>query len=165
MLQSIHDLFPSRVIIAEHPARFVPRTPCWLWLGALNYNGYGVPVVHERRRWIPHRLAFFLAHGVEPGRQFVCHTCDVPRCVNPDHLFLGDAKLNAMDKIKWETQLSLDDLNAIKDSKLPARLLADQYRLSMKQVDAIRPMRFYGAKFRGHRISEPYRRSKDYRRQ
>lgn len=66
---------------------------CWPWLGGRTAKGYGR---HCGER--AHRIAFALATGQEPGRSFVCHTCDNPPCCNPGHLWLGDAMLNNLDR-------------------------------------------------------------------
>lgn len=46
-----------------------------------------------------HRFSWFLSHGKEPGRLLVCHSCDVPSCVNPGHLWAGTQKENMQDCI------------------------------------------------------------------
>lgn len=80
---------------------FVQKTDeCWLWTGTLNDKGYGKIVssgngVEIRRA---HQLSW-LIHGGEiaPG-MFVCHKCDNPRCVRPDHLFIGTTQDNTRDR-------------------------------------------------------------------
>ena len=69
---------------------------CWIWTGATR-DGYGV----IRRRLAPdsgaHRVAWELTIGpIGPGLN-VCHHCDVPLCVRPDHLFLGTQSDNLQD--------------------------------------------------------------------
>jgi HNH endonuclease len=74
---------------------------CWAWTGKVDRWGYGrafVHVSHTRRDWLAHRLSWMLAHG-DPGTAWVLHKCDNPNCVNPNHLFLGDAQANVDDMI------------------------------------------------------------------
>jgi HNH endonuclease len=81
------------MVSLEKFTRFVYKTPsCWFWIGRLNFYGYGV-LAHEGA----HRWAWRFFKGAIPLGQHVLHTCDTPQCVNPDHLFLGDAKTNALD--------------------------------------------------------------------
>jgi hypothetical protein len=73
---------------------------CWIWTLTSGQtqlgNSYGTfPVDGVTRR--AHRVAWTLAKGAIPAGMFVLHRCDEPRCVNPDHLFLGDQGANRTD--------------------------------------------------------------------
>lgn len=75
----------------------VDANGCWLWQQSVNNWGYGrtgTPVLGERG---VHRISYRAFIGSIPDELRVLHKCDVPRCCNPDHLFLGTNRDNAID--------------------------------------------------------------------
>lgn len=91
-------------IIERFNAKWIPEpnTGCWLWIGSLNSKGYAViQKPRMRGKYIQaHRLSYQIHVGEIPEGAHICHKCDTPACVNPNHLFVGNDFLNQSDKCK-----------------------------------------------------------------
>lgn len=74
---------------------------CWLWTAGVNRQGYGLfnRATKPSKCVLAHRYSYELAHGPLAQSACVLHRCDNPRCVRPDHLFLGTRTDNADDKV------------------------------------------------------------------
>lgn len=79
---------------------------CWLWMGSLNPQGYGV-FSYKGKSMGAYRVSWILTHGeITPDeygwtfRKVVCHKCKNKSCVNPEHLYLGTHGTNAMDLVR-----------------------------------------------------------------
>jgi len=72
---------------------------CWNFKAATNEWGYG-QMQGFGKRMMAHRFAYTVWRGPIPKGWLVCHHCDNPPCVNPEHLFVGDNLANVRDMIK-----------------------------------------------------------------
>lgn len=85
-------------LVSRFEAKFTrePSSGCWLWTAATHTHGYG-------KMWDgetvtdAHRLSWTIYKGEIPKGMHVLHKCDVPCCVNPDHLFIGTHQDNMYD--------------------------------------------------------------------
>ena len=83
----------------------IQSSGCWLWTRATWGNNHYGCVKFQGRALSAHRLAYELAKGPIPAALKVLHICDIPRCVNPDHLFIGTQRENMLDcKAKGRTR-------------------------------------------------------------
>lgn len=124
---------------------------CWIWEGFIHDNGYGRASIGGRgMKQSAHRL-FYEAHkGPIPEGMCVCHKCDTPLCVNPDHLFLGTTLDNNRDRAKkgryfgeWNGRSKLTDADviAIRESTLSLSEIAAKYGIAYQTASEIRVRR------------------------
>ena len=117
--------FPE-TITAKFWLRVTKTEDCWLWTGGSSKRKlYGRFYLdggrHNRRMMGAHRFSWLLHRGDIPQGLMVLHRCDNPKCVNPDHLFLGNAKDNSQDMANKGRQwlqraprnVQLDSVNAM----------------------------------------------------
>jgi hypothetical protein len=150
-----------------HPELFCPQdvarfwalvcksAGCWEWQASTLPTGYGnvrVGSLRDGTRRIvrAHRMSWMLAHGPIPEGMCVCHHCDNPKCVRPDHLFLGtlgdntrdmfakgrgrdsSGERSAMAKLQWA------DIREIRASDATARELAVRFEVTQQTIRMIR---------------------------
>ena len=126
---------------------------CIEFYGCKTEQGYGV-IKYGGDTYRAHRLCFILYNKISglEVEQFVCHSCDNPSCINPDHLWLGDAKSNNQDCVKKGRhtnkskthckrghELSGDNLINLKDNGRACRTCSNASKRAYKnKVTAIR---------------------------
>lgn len=96
---------------------------CLLWTGSRRKTGYGqISIKGKTQR--THRVVFELAFGKIPPSMCVCHRCDNPPCINPNHLFLDTHAGNMLD--------------CKKKGRRPSGNMAPTAKLNSAQVQQIR---------------------------
>lgn len=129
------------------PCRF---TDCWLWSAPASTGRYGL---FELRgdKFLPHRVMWSLVWGVIPTGMNVLHRCDTPRCVNPNHLFLGTHADNMRDMAEKGrggrrdriacisgATLSPEDISAIRLDPRFQKVIAANYGVNQSTISDIK---------------------------
>lgn len=100
---------------------------CWMWTGAKSFSGYG-HLTSNNRRVLAHRVSYEINVSPIPDGMVICHSCDVPSCVNPAHLFVGTVADNNRDMWSKGRGRGLDPHNG--------KLTDDQRREAVARVTA-----------------------------
>lgn len=131
----------------------VDENGCWIWTAGKDQDGYGLfrGLVGDALYHRAHRFSVAYHRGEHPApEQNVCHSCDVPACVNPAHLFIGSVAGNQQDKWRkgrgnvkkgtghWSTSLTEDDVRAIRASNDKQSEIAERHGITQTTVSDIR---------------------------
>ena len=130
-------------------------TECWKWQSHCNDQGYAMLSIGGRKGLYARasRISWYLKFGSFDENLYVCHKCDNPSCVNPNHLFLGSAKDNTQDMIRKNRdseppqfygeevtnhKLMTEEVYDIYNSSLPIKELAEIYNVSKNTIYRIK---------------------------
>lgn len=126
----------------------VTETGCWIWLGCTTSTGYG------QLLWKPwttpqraHRIFYELLKGPIPDGYQICHKCDIPLCVNPDHLYAGTQSSNMKDRSNRgrnpkgmksaRRKLTIDEVHKIRSSRESQWYLAKIYGVNQSTISRV----------------------------
>jgi hypothetical protein len=122
----------------------VTESGCWIWKGSSYRAGYG-QFRYSNIIIGAHRFSFMTFKGEIPENHFVCHKCDTPSCVNPDHLFCGTVHENFKDmRIKKRNAIGAKNGR----SKLTEYDIVNIRKLKVRRGDTARICRIYGICYR-----------------
>jgi hypothetical protein len=83
------------------------HTGCWEWTGWIHPKGYAIlPIGGKSKKIRASRYSYELHVGPIPEGMMALHRCDNRKCVNPEHIFLGDDTANARLRCKGAARLS-----------------------------------------------------------
>lgn len=83
------------------------KSGCWVWSGPVSKDGYGIfRESSDIKSMAAHRASYRIFRGKIKEGMFICHKCDNPPCVNPDHLYVGTPQDNSNDMVKRNRSLA-----------------------------------------------------------
>lgn len=145
-------------LYCSHACRFESKyekrgpTECWPYQACRHAFGHG-QFWNGTRVVYAHRFAWELINGPVPKGIYVCHRCDNPSCVNPEHLFLGTCADNLSDMRRKGrgskpprrageqhsmAVLTEDRVRTIRQSSLSSRQLADMFGVEYQTIWRVR---------------------------
>lgn len=132
------------------PTHVTVSGPCWEWIGGLKRGGGYGDIRIGRKMVRAHRLSWELHIGAIPTGHDVLHKCDNTKCVNPDHLFIGNDTDNVRDRVSKGrnahilgddnpfAKLTTQNVFEIRSSTDKTSELAKRYNVTYEQVWKIR---------------------------
>jgi len=109
------ELYKSYMINLIKNSVIINENGCWIWTKSMNqeYAEYGGKPAH--------RLSYQIFKGDIPEGMLICHECDTPSCVNPDHLYCGTQQTN-MDDMRNRGRSLVGDKNPAKRLEVRNRI-------------------------------------------
>jgi hypothetical protein len=142
----------KRAAIADRPdmrtrfeSKFIVTPGCWPWQNSRDTSGYGLFLLN-RKQCKAHRVSYEMYVGPIPDGLHVLHSCDNPRCVNPDHLSVGTNLENMQDRERkgrgvrqfgekhHNSKLTTSEAKAIRADQRKQRDIAAEYGVSQHTV-------------------------------
>lgn len=126
---------------------FRDEKQCWEWTANKNNKGYGMfRPGGTANKILAHRFSYEINVGPVPKGKVVCHKCDNPSCVNPNHLFVGTMKENLHDMIRkgrsYHPPMSgtkngnailkekdISEIRALHKNSVPIRIIAAEFKV------------------------------------
>lgn len=136
-------------------SKFRVTPGCWIWMASKHPFGYGQISFGKGVNLGAHRIAFQIYVGPIPKGLFVCHRCDNPSCVNPDHLFAGTPMQNTKDMVakgrqniaygerQGTSKLTDEAVHAIRSSNELQRVLADRYGVTQSLISYVKSRKIW----------------------
>lgn len=131
--------------------RTVRNGECIEFTGARDSKGYG-RVGHKNKVYLTHRVSYQIANGdIAPG-MLVCHRCDNPPCINPEHLFAGTLRDNTDDMLEKgraqkgrgethsQVKLTPEQVKAIRLDPRIHREIAEEHGVAVSYVGNIKSL-------------------------
>jgi hypothetical protein len=121
---------------------------CWIWTGSKGRRGYG-QTNFKSNRITASRFSYELFVGPIEKNKMICHTCDVPSCVNPEHLWSGSAIENSMDMVdkgRQNSKLTPTDVFKIRtmlDNGYNQSAIKEKFNVSSSQISNIKARRIW----------------------
>ncbi|WP_426214880.1 HNH endonuclease signature motif containing protein [Methylobacterium sp. NFXW15] len=138
---------PENILARFHAKYDITSDNCWCWKTTWPEQPYG-----QFRGTYAHLWSYEHFKGEIPDGMYVCHTCDNPACVNPEHLWCGSPADNVADMDakgrrnvsvvrgtdRPQTHLSEHDVRIIRSSAETAKVLGQQFSISMSTIYKIK---------------------------
>ena len=153
----------TKEVMGRFFKKVIKSEGCWLWTGSRDNHGYGRFLLHGKNSSPvkASRISWVFRHGEIKRGNEMCHRCDNPPCINPDHMFSGTHFENMTDA-KMKGRMKCPSKGKIGELNNSAKLTAEKVLKIRKLWACGHSMTKLGKKFKvtRHCISFVCRRIK-----